>query len=94
MDARESTFGSSIVDVVLNDIFDGADVCVVQICEVFHNVVVEIYCYVGVFGFIWISAGSPVIPIPAIRRDDSLPVGEFGSVYDGGTGCFYLGNKI
>jgi len=88
MNVWNPAFGADIVDVVLDDVCEGADLGVIKLSEVFCDVVVEIYFDIGVFGLVGVAAGGAVVPVPAIGRDNCLPVGKFRAVYYGSTGRF------
>lgn len=88
MDIGDSSFGAEIVDIVLDNVCEGADVGVIKLSEIFCDVVVEIYFDIGVFGLVGVATGGAVVPVPAVGRDNCLPVGKFCAVYNGSTGRF------
>lgn len=81
-----ATLGSGVLVVVFDNVLERADLGVVELGKVSLDVVVEIDLDVGVLGLVGETAGSAVVPVPAVGADEGLVVGDLGVVDDGGAG--------
>ena len=94
VDTGQTTLGAVVIDVVLDKVLNGADVSVLDLGQVVAQVVVEVNLDVGVRRLVRVAAGGAVVPVPAIRRDNLLVVGQLGAVDDGGAGGLNQLNQV